>query len=148
MSLRKAPGAWLSAVLIGLLGAALLGPAPARAAVPDARVLAGGSCGVFSCDVYVDRPTTQRLARAFRDWDKTSDVPTVFAASAACARLRFPLAFAACTTVITLTGSYFVDRVRQADSMGGCLRISSGLAKLPSVSAYNDDGTFCTGSRL
>ncbi|GAA0468207.1 hypothetical protein Ade02nite_79040 [Paractinoplanes deccanensis] len=97
-------------------------------------------------DHYVDRRTTQELGEKLRAWDKSSELPALAGSALLCSRLRVLPLTALCTFGLTAVNALVLDKVRQADEIGGCLRLSVRFG-IPSAAAYNDDGEYCRGAR-
>lgn len=139
----------------GALAGAALAVAPATPAaaytvaeVPGGTITPAGVLVMsgWRLDFYVDRSVTQELAAAARKWDKSIDAPASMVAGVLCRLVNSPLAIALCAGAVTIAGSYPLDRLQEADRIGGCLHLAIDFG-LPEVSAYNDAGTYCLGSR-
>ena len=144
----------MRAAAVGALAAALaVAPAAPAAAyagqeAPGGAVTAAGVlvASGWSLDFYVNRSVTQDMAAAARKWDKSIDAPSSMLAGVLCRMVESPLAIAMCAGAVAIAGSYPLDRLQEADRIGGCLHLAIGFG-LPKVSAYNDAGTYCLGSR-
>lgn len=139
--------------ITGLLAAALIALSPAAPAAAYTPGYASRGtvtpAGVLvvkwgRIDFYLNRPTTQRLAKAADKWDKTSQAPSVIATVLLCTRFPTIWAEALCTAVLVVAGSYPLDQLAAADQAKSCLHIGLGFGP---ADVAPDNGENCLGTR-
>jgi hypothetical protein len=98
-------------------------------------------CAWTQCSVYLSRSATRALSNALHYVDGAAATAIATAAGAACLALTGGTAPAVCTYAGIILGQFLINRLKDATSQGGCLRIGFRppfFLSAGSVSATND----------
>jgi hypothetical protein len=98
-------------------------------------------CAWTQCSVYLSRSATRTLSNALHDVDGAAIDAIAAAAAAACLGLTGGTAPVVCIYAGKILGQFLINRLKDATSQGGCLRIGFRppfFLSAGSVSATND----------